>query len=674
MKLFDFISVKLTIGLVLGILLGYYFKISPAFSVYLFGVFLLILGLLIAYEKSRTRIVFGICALLGTIALGLVSVSLAQPGNLASHYSKLHIPENATWQLQVREVLKPTVYSDRYILDVRSVNEQRATGRLLASIPRDSVSTRLKPDDVLLFWGLIEPIAHAANPHQFAYDAYMKTLGVYDQGRLQASNYLVQNKDGATLRGMAATLRIRIIDELDKTIIEPAALGIIQAILLGQRNDIDTAIYEDYKNAGAVHILAVSGLHIGIILLILQFLFRPLERIKNGKMLSLTLVVLLLWGYAFITGLSASVVRAVTMFSFVAYALYLNRPSNIFNVLALSMFFILVINPLFLFQVGFQMSYAAVFAIVWIYPLLQRFWLPKNWVLKKGWQLLSVSVAAQAGVLPLSLYYFHQFPGLFFVTNLVVVPFLGIILGLGILVIILTISNALPSVLASVYNSIIKAMNAVIHWVAQQEDFIFSEISIDGVAVLLSYLVLLFLVLSLTQRKFRPILQLGICVIGLQLWSFYNLHKTSQKERLVILQQTANTGLLFQNGRNLTIMATDTSKVKPLITNYRIGEGIKQQHYNALESAYVMGNTSLYILDSMGIYPPNKEVPEVILLTQSPRIHMERFLDSVQPAQVIADGSNYKSFVLRWKNTCALKKIPFYATSESGSIEFSLNP
>ena len=163
----------------------------------------------------------------------------------------------------------------------------------------------------------------------------------------------------------------------------------IQALLLGKRDDISETNYNNYKNAGVVHILAVSGLHVGIILFLLEFILSPLERLPKGKTIKLIVVVLLLWGYAFVAGLSPSIFRAVTMFSFVAYALYLSRPTNLFNIIALSMLFILLVKPLFLFQVGFQMSYAVVFAIVWIYPKLQKFWFPENIIIRKTWQLLS---------------------------------------------------------------------------------------------------------------------------------------------------------------------------------------------------------------------------------------------------------------------------------------------
>ena len=204
------------------------------------------------------------------------------------------------------------------------------------------------------------------------------------------------------------------------------------------------------------------------------------------------------------------------MFSFVAYAFYLNRPSNTYNILALSMFFILLVfNPLLLFDVGFQMSYAAVFAIVWIYPLLQKFWNPKKWLLKYVWQLLSVSIAAQIGVLPISLYYFHQFPGLFFISNLLIVPFLGLILGLGIVVIALILLNLAPNILIEIYDSLIGSMNTIIGWVAQQEAFIFKNIPFDTAQLMLSYCLIIALIWVLTKVTFKRTIVLLICLLGL---------------------------------------------------------------------------------------------------------------------------------------------------------------
>src|SRR5690606_24095560 len=250
---------------------------------------------------------------------------------------------------------------------------------------------------------------------------------------------------------------------------------IINALLLGQRQDIPEEVYNNYTSAGAIHILAVSGLHVGIILLLINFILNPLENLKNGQFIKLILILLLLWSFAIIAGLSASVVRAVTMFSFVAYAMHIKRATNIYNILAISMFFLLLFKPSFLFDVGFQLSYIAVFAIVWIQPVLYKWWTPKLRPVNNLWQLFTVTIAAQIGVIPLSLYYFHQFPGLFFVSNLVIIPFLGIILGLGLLVIILALLNILPDLIADFYGSMISTMNNFIGWIARQEDFLFRD-------------------------------------------------------------------------------------------------------------------------------------------------------------------------------------------------------
>ena len=153
---------------------------------------------------------------------------------------------------------------------------------------------------------------------------------------------------------------------------------------------------------------------------------------------------MLLWCFALIAGMSASVVRAVTMFSFVAVGLSFKRRKTILFSLISSAFLLLLVKPMFLFDVGFQLSYLAVFGIVWVQPKLANLFNCKYWFFRKVWSMCSVSIAAQMGVLPLSLYYFHQFPGLFFLSNVLIIPFLGAILMGGILVIILALSNMLP--------------------------------------------------------------------------------------------------------------------------------------------------------------------------------------------------------------------------------------
>lgn len=654
--------------LVLGILIGYYADIGIAIPLGLTLVSLFALAIIAFTKKKAGSIYFGLITTLTTIGLGILTMALAQPKNFTDHYSHQDIAKYGAWELKVTKVLKPTSFSDRYIANVQSYNSKKSSGKVILNYPIDIPRKKLQIDNELIVFNSAENIKPPLNPHQFNYKKYLGNLGVYHQIKINHENHFFLEKSSSTIRGYSALVRTKIISKLKNVNFGKDEIGIIQALFLGQRDDISEATYANYKDAGAVHILAVSGLHIGILLLFLEFLLRPLEILTKGKTIKLLVIVFLLWGFAFLAGLSASVVRAVTMFSFVAYALYLNRPSNTFNILALSMFFILLVfNPMLLFDVGFQMSYAAVFAIVWIYPLFQKLWYPKNWAVRYVWQLLSVSIAAQVGVLPISLYYFHQFPGLFFISNLLVIPFLGLILGFGIIIIFLILLDITPEFLIGFYNSLISLMNAVIGWVAQQETFIFKDISFDAVQMTLVYCLCIASIWAFTKPKFKHLAAALVCIMGLQFWSLYLQHTIKQKEGFFIGHQTKNSLLVFQKGNELRLFSTDTISSTRITTNYKVAERIKHTRYQTFQNAFKIKDEKLLIIDSLGTYGVDQRPIEYLLLTKSPKINLERLIDSIQPKLLIADGSNYLSYIDRWRKTCANKKLPFHYTGEKGA-------
>lgn len=668
MRLLKFIPIKLTLFLVLGILLGYYFSTDIQIAIAITVLSILILGILFYKQRRTDSIAFGTITMLTTICMGILSISLWQPKNRLDHYSHQDLREAHTWHIKIQEVLKSTTFSDRYIGIIKNRNNKKASGKLILNFSINFTTQQHIVDDELIIHTKLDDIRHPLNLYQFNYKNYLSDLGIYHQVQLKPNNYFALKNTTSTVYGIAASIRNNISSKLKQANFGTNELGIIQALLLGQRNDISEATYNNYKNAGAVHILAVSGLHIGIILLLLQFVLQPIERLPKGKTLKLITIVILLWGFALLAGFSASVVRAVTMFSFVAYALYLNRPSNTFNILALSMFAILLlINPMLIFHVGFQMSYAAVFAILWVYPLLQRFWFPKNILIRKIWQLLSVSIAAQVGVLPISLFYFHQFPGLFFVSNLLIVPFLGLILGMGILVILLALLNALPDFLVNIYDTLIHLMNQFIAWIAQQEGFLFQNISFDSVQLITAYGVLITLILALTKSTYKRTLVFLCCLIGFQLWTFYSAYDSQKKEQLFVAHQTKNSILLHQKGNLLSIFSTNENTTQRLTTNYAIAERIESVANLSLENSYTFEDGNLIIIDSLGVYPSAIAKPDYLLLTQSPKINLERLIDSLQPKYIIADGSNYKTYIKRWAASCKKRKLPFHYTGEKGA-------
>jgi len=652
-----------------GILIGHYLDLGIYIPLFIVSILIIFLGFLLVKKTHRNSIFFGIVTLLTVICLGVLSVSLWNPKNQKDNYAHQNTQKAHLWKVKIHEVLKSNAFSDRYIGNVLSVNNQKASGKLILNSSRDDVSDKFLVDDELFFYGKLSEIKPPLNPHQFDYKSYLSDLGIFHQLQLDTTNHFTSKHSSKTVYGLAASLRNKIISKLQKANFGKEELSIIQALLLGQRNDISQETYNNYKNAGAVHILAVSGLHIGILLLLLQFLLSPLERLPKGKTIKLTVIVLLLWCFALLAGFSASVVRAVTMFSFVAYALYLNRPSNTFNILALSMFAILLaINPILLFQVGFQMSYVAVFAIVWIYPMLQRLWFPKNPILKKIWQLLSVSVAAQLGVLPISLFYFHQFPALFFVSNLLIVPALGLILGMGILSIILALLDGLPNWVMEFYNSLIRLMNSIIEWVAQQEVFVFNNISFDAVQLVLSYGIIIGLLAVFTRASYKRVAVFLGCVLCLQLWTFYRSHTTNKQEALLLAHRTTTSVILYQLGEKLQITSSDSTRSKTIVKDYKVSERITDTNYQPLKSSYTWKNKNILVIDSLGIYPSGNI--DYIILTQSPKINLERLIDSICPREIIADGSNFKSYITCWKKTCAKRKLPFHFTGKKGAYYF----
>jgi len=365
-------------------------------------------------------------------------------------------------------------------------------------------------------------------------------------------------------------------------------------------------------------------------------------------------------------GLSPSVVRAVTMFSLFAIVRGLKRSSNSLNILAVSAFILLLVRPGFCFDVGFQLSYAAVASIIIVKPVLDSWGSFKNRVGNWFLDLLKVSIAAQIGVLPLSLYYFHQFPGLFFVTNMVVVPCLIVILGLGIATMILAVVYKPPEFLVHTLAWIIQSMNRFVEWVASKETFLFEQISFDLTALVISYLILFLLGIFYHKKTFKNLLILGICILSFQVF-VKQIPALISKNSFVVFHKSRHSVFGLQSNQHLEIHHDlDSINNQRMIDNYKIGAGIKTQSTDSIQRLYKIDDKLLLVVDSLGVYTVKSIKPQWVLLRQSPKINLNRLIDSLQPELIIWDGSNYRTYQERWKLTCEAKKIPFHQTSEKG--------
>ncbi|MDR3181033.1 MAG: competence protein ComEC family protein, partial [Prevotellaceae bacterium] len=295
----------------------------------------------------------------------------------------------------------------------------------------DSTQAPPLPGDTLITFARLSELPPPQNPGEFDYRAYMKRRYVFTTCFIRNTHYIVLPAQTKSLGNFPAQLRGNAQQIFADKGISGDEFAVLNALTLGDKKDLDQELKQAYSSSGATHILAVSGLHVGIIFAILSFLFSFLEKKQHGKLFKNILCIFCLWCYAALVGFSPSVSRATVMFSFVLAGQMMRRRISIYNSLAASAFFICLFRPFDLFDAGFQLSYCAVISIVYFQPAIYRLIYTRHKITDYFWQLLSVSFAAQIGTLPITLASFHQFPNYFLLTNAFVIPLTGVIVYLS---------------------------------------------------------------------------------------------------------------------------------------------------------------------------------------------------------------------------------------------------
>lgn len=667
------LPVFITVSFISGILAGFYWKPDLQLLYWIFGGGFLIF--LLAFFRAKRLFfqdnLFAVTTFIVFVTLGAINTQLHQPENIQNHYLHKEYSESALMKIKVLEVLKSSKYQHNYVAEVESWKDESTEGKILLSIQRDSTFEGLAVDERLYLESSLTDIFKPLNLYQFDYAKYMASKNILKQVRVSADEILISSTEISSLRGRAATFRSKVKENLERSNFSTEQISLIEALLLGQKRELSKDTYSKFADAGVVHVLAVSGLHVGVLLYFLIILLKPLLYLPKGKIIRSCLLIILLWVYAFIVGLSPSILRAVTMFSFLSLGLFFQRKVFSINMLCLSALVLLMVNPNNILAVGFQLSYAAVLSILLFYKKLMVVFPERNSFLKKIGGLISVTLSAQLGVLPLSLYYFHQFPGLFFVSNLLIVPFLGIILGAGVLVILGSSFMKLPLILVEIYGGILDVLQMTVNWVADKDDFLFKHIYFSPSMLILAVVLigLLAATLHLKSKIYRWLLP--VVVVLLQLVYVYEYHEIAEMKQVYIFHQNRASVLGFHQGKELEIASSGVNdKGWYFEKGMQDALGIKNLEYSGgLKSYYKIDDFELLVIDSTGTWEvPPKVYPTAILLSSSPKINLERVLDSLKPKRVIADGSNYKNMVRRWEQTCVDKKIPFHYTGEKGMV------
>lgn len=397
-----------------------------------------------SYKKRRTLSGLGLLGLSSIFLAGYISLSSKRPEH--NPYHLIHNCENIeAYKAVVVTSPKTKARSSQATIAIRQARIKGTWRPFCGKIKLQWLHDQhlaLKYGDVVMVRGTPKRIGVWLSEDMFDYKRFLERQNMYHTHFVQRHGiHILGHKPPSVLVSGALQTQEWFADKIEKNITAPASRGLVLALVLGMRGLLDLNVQNMYIGAGVIHVLAVSGLHVGLLYMLLLCLLWLL-RLKR-RLLGKVIVLCVLWCYAWITGLSPSVLRAVSMFSLFTINSLLGRRHNSINTLAVSAFLLMVYNPLFIFHIGFQLSYTAVLGILWLQPTLQRYLTPAAPWRKKAWTFITVSLAAQLSTLPLTLYYFHFFPTYFLLANALVIPATPIIIGIALLIII---TSPLPSV------------------------------------------------------------------------------------------------------------------------------------------------------------------------------------------------------------------------------------
>ncbi len=670
MKILHFPLFTIYLGLLFGIIL--FQKTASNTSVVLYFAILLLLFLILSlyYSKKNSLFLkaFGVTTFLLAFTLGIGTASLHQETRNPNHYTHQNYNPDSLQDFDIilTDRIKSTLKNERYQARVAHINHFKSYGKIILILPKKLTTQSLKIGCHLFVKGYLTNTRTPNNPDAFDYGSYLNHQEIYAQ--LYAKGFKAGHYE-SSIWAEFSNFREHIITNLEKSFDDQPSLHIVIALLLGQQQDISNEILKDYQYAGAIHVLSVSGLHVGFLVLFINTLLKPIGNSKKGMRIKILTILITLWSFALLAGLAPSIIRSATMFSCISIGLYLRRSVNMYHTIIVSQLLILIVKPSFLYDVGFQLSYLAVFFIIWLQPKLAQLWTTKNKIKHYFWEILTVSFAAQIGTLPLSLYYFHQFPGLFFITNIIILPVLGVVMGLGLIAVLIATIQLVPKLICFPLEALIKGLNYCIHLIASFDTFVFKNIPFTASLLVSTYIVIIAAIIWINKPRYPQTLFVFTSILTFQLCLLIQKINTYTEKELIVYHISRHSLLTERIGKKIVVYADRTilknQKTNPLLQAYSTAHSSYQTDGQQLPNFLYFNSQKIAILDSNFIVKQDIN-PDICILTTSPKINLERVIQNKKPKLIIADGSNRKSYIALWKKTCRKQKIPFHATSEKG--------
>lgn len=663
-----------------GILLQHYFELSELFILFAFLLSICLYftsSLFAEYLRFRFPLIKSLPLLITVLLAGMFISIVHEETSNKNHIS--HQPEIAQgyWVKltsdpeQKRKTYKAEATIQYYIKERK--NLEAGTGKILLYFKE---KPELKSDDQLLVYASLEPIAHTGNPGTFNYRDYLNSQGIYRQAFLDRTQFkrISESRQRGLLYSLAR-FRFYLLQQIKTYIPDRSSYGLAEALLIGYKNDLDPTVTAAYSNTGTMHVIAISGLHLGILYSILEILSNLIRSKKWNRWLRPVFILTGLWIFSWLAGANPSVLRSAVMFSGFVLAKALNRNSPSPNTLCAAAFLLFCYEPNWIFDTGCQLSFAAVAGIQWTWKPLYTYYAPRNYWLDQLWKMTSVTLAAQVFTLPLCLYYFHQFPTYFLITNLVAVPLSSLLL-IGVL--ILCIATPLPWACVKIgwlLNYGIAFMNQFVTWMDQLPGATIQPIMIDywGMCFLFGLMTSACAFFLYRSKKW--------CLGTLAFASVFALHSASvsflfsQQHKLVVANNR-KLHLFSIEGDRAVVWAQEDS-------GYYYYQNMKQmlQHFRVKDTLF------LSVSDSGNFYIPaiktaffsgdfRKTIKsdscfeiETLVLGKATEKQLAALLETYRPKQLIVLNSNNLGKTRRIEALSKKNKIKCWLMVDKGAFE-----
>ncbi len=515
----------------------------------------------------RWMIISGLSLIMAVFWLGAYRYLSELPTHNSDHFSHaLQDQSNHRIYLEIDHIVK-----QRVMASVSHINGEDVEGHLLLFIA-DSLIPELRVGDLLYTKLAIYDINGPQNPGGFDFRTYYHSKNIYHQAFLNGSYLRLGKEPNFSLKQGLSDCQEYFSGLLSTHIISADNLALCQALLLGDKSLLPRELKAAFVDAGTMHILAVSGLHLGIIYLMLNFIFSPFKgQRRMSGMLCSAVIILLLWLYAMLVGGSASVIRAATMFSLFEFSRVVFRINYAINSLSLAAFGLVLINPFSVGDVGFQLSFLALLGILICQRPIEHLWIIEHPVWHKIWQMISLSFAAQLFTFPLSIYYFHHFPIYFWLSSLVAIPMAFAMLTLGFMFFTFHWIPVLSWMLATLLNSTSGALNTWIYFVQAFPGVSIEGVSIDYLQMTFLFALAIFVSLLLIEHKRSYVFYaLGVVVLFQSYNGFKKYTLATESEFVVYSSSLGPCADLFIGRTVYAVKQPESDSVPFDVSNYRM--------------------------------------------------------------------------------------------------------